>query len=33
MFKEMSLSRFTGWAVVTAFCGGIVLANDVVSAA
>jgi hypothetical protein len=25
MFKEMSLSRFTGWAVVTAFSGGIVL--------
>jgi hypothetical protein len=25
MFKEMSLSRFTGWAVVTAFCSGIVL--------
>jgi hypothetical protein len=25
MFKQMSLSRFTGWAVVTAFCAGIVL--------
>jgi hypothetical protein len=25
MFKQMSLPRFTGWAVVTAFCAGIVL--------
>jgi hypothetical protein len=25
MIKEMGLAKFTGWAVVTAFCAGIVL--------
>jgi hypothetical protein len=25
MFKEMGFAKYTGWAVVTAFCAGIVL--------
>jgi hypothetical protein len=25
MFKELGFAKYTGWAVVTAFCAGIVL--------
>jgi hypothetical protein len=25
MFKEMGFAKYTGWAVVTALCAGIVL--------
>jgi hypothetical protein len=25
MFKEMGFAKYTGWAVVTAFCAGMIL--------